>query len=154
VVSLEALRISPDVEGDGAGVLTVPRATLAVMLAHVENDYPNEGCGLLVGAGGRVAKHYTCRNASETPRTFSEVAPEDLLAIWDDLEPNGWELLAYVHSHPASPAYPSKHDIHWSQNWPGMFYIIFSLADREQPVVRAFLIEGEHVAEYRLALED
>lgn len=158
MADLSALRLSPDLTGDGAGVLRIPRDVLAAMLAQVEAGYPNEACGVLAGVGEspdeRVTAHFPTANASDTPRTFSEIAPQDLLDIWNTLEARDWQMLAYYHSHPASPAYPSQHDVRWSQNWPGMYYIIFSLAERERPVVRVFLIEGQTVNEHRLALDE
>ena len=152
---LEALRISPDVQGDGAGVVTLPRDVLAAMLAHVAAGYPNEACGALAGdARGRVTKDYPTANASTTPRDFSEIGASDLLAIWNEIDERDWTMLAYYHSHPESPAYPSPRDILWSHGWPGTYYIIFSFETPAAPVVRAFLITGEDVAEYRIAVED
>jgi proteasome lid subunit RPN8/RPN11 len=153
MVGLERLRLSPDVAGDGAGVLRVPAATLAAMLAHVTAGYPDEACGVLAGTAGAVTAHYATANAAATPRTFSEIAPRDLLRIWDEIDAHDWQMLAYYHSHPVTPAYPSPRDVLWSHNWPGTFYIIFSLADPAAPVVRAFLITGEQVAEHRLVAE-
>jgi proteasome lid subunit RPN8/RPN11 len=154
MATLDDLRLSPDVVGDGAGVLAIPRATLAAMLAHIAAGYPNEACGVLAGDdAGRVTRNFPEANASDTPRTFSEIAPRALLDIWNELEAHDWQMLAYYHSHPVSPAYPSHHDVFWSQNWPGMFYIIFSLAKPDAPIVRAFLIEGKTVNEYRVAIE-
>ena len=154
MVTLEQLRLSPDLTDDGAGVLRIPRDVLAAMLAQVEAGYPNEACGVLAGDGaGRVAKHFPAANASETPRTFSEIGPRELLAIWNEIDARDWTMLAYYHSHPETPAYPSPRDVLWSQNWPGTYYVIFSLADHERPVVRAFLIEGEAVAEYRIEVQ-
>ena len=151
---LERLRVSPDVVGDGAGVLALPRDVLAAMLEHVAAGYPNEACGVLAGDGaGGVAKHFSAANAAETPRTFSEIGPKVLLAIWNEIDARDWTMLAYYHSHPETPAYPSPRDVLWSHNWPGTYYVIFSLADRERPVVRAFLIEGEAVAEYRIEVQ-
>ncbi len=153
MVGLEGLRISPDVVGEGAGVLYLPAATLADMLMHVVTGYPDEACGVLAGAAGVVTAHYPTANAAATPRTFSEIAPRELLRIWDEIESHDWQALAYYHSHPATPAYPSARDIFWSQGWPGTYYIIFSLAEPATPVVRAFLIAGEVVREYRLVAE-
>lgn len=148
---LERLCVSPDVTGDGAGVLALPRAVLAAMLAHVAAGYPNEACGVLAGdSAGTVAQHFAATNASETPRTFSEIGAKELLAIWNEIDAHDWTMLAYYHSHPETPAYPSPRDVLWSHNWPGTYYVIFSLADRERPVVRAFLIEGETVMEHRI----
>ena len=154
MVGLEHLRISPDVQGDGAGVLALPRAVLAAMLAHVEAGYPNEACGVLAGdASNHVTRHFPAVNASDSPRTFSEIGATELLAIWNEIDERDWTMLAYYHSHPETPAYPSPRDILWSHGWPGTFYIIFSLADPNAPIVRAFLIEGESVAEHRVLVE-
>ena len=154
-MSLDALRVSPDLAGgDGAGILRLPRGVLAEMLAHVAAGYPDEACGVLAGASGRVARHFPAANASATPRTFSEIGPRELLAIWNAIEDRDWQMLAYYHSHPASPAYPSPRDVLWSRGWPGTFYIIFSLADPAHPIVRAFQIEGEAIHEYRIDVEE
>ncbi len=151
---LERLRVSPDLrDEDAAGTLALPRAVLAAMLAHVAAGYPDEACGILAGAASRVTAHFPAENAAATPRVFSEIAPEAVLAIWGELEAHGWEMLSYYHSHPDSPAYPSEHDVYWSANWPGAYYIIFSLAARDHPIVRAFLITGERVDEHRIAIE-
>lgn len=154
VDDLERLRVSPDLrDEDAAGALALPRAVLAAMLAHIAAGYPDEACGILAGAAGRVTAHFPAENASTTPRVFSEIAPEAVLAIWGELEAHGWEMLSYYHSHPDSPAYPSEHDVYWSANWPGAYYIIFSLAERDRPIVRAFLIAGERVDEHRIIVE-
>jgi proteasome lid subunit RPN8/RPN11 len=153
VVTLSDLRISPDLDGDGAGRLPLPEAVLAAMLAHIAAGYPDEACGVLAGNGGRVVRHYATANAADTPRTFSEIGPRELLAIWNEIDSHDWQALAYYHSHPASPAYPSPRDVLWSRGWPGTFYIIFSLADRAHPSVRAFLIAGEAIAEHRIVVE-
>lgn len=151
---LARLRVSPDLrDADAAGTLALPRAVLAAMLAHVAAGYPDEACGILAGAATRVTAHFPAANASATPRVFSEIAPEAVLAIWGELEAHGWEMLSYYHSHPDSPAYPSEHDVYWSANWPGAYYIIFSLAARDRPIVRAFLITGERVDEHRITVE-
>lgn len=150
MVSLSALATSPEPLDDAAPVLRLPGTVLAEMLAHVEAGYPDEACGVLAGVQGRVARHFPAANASDTPRTFSEIGPGELLAIWNEIDTHDWQMLAYYHSHPHTPAYPSPRDVLWSHGWPGTFYIIFSLADRARPVVRAFLIEGETIHEYRI----
>jgi [CysO sulfur-carrier protein]-S-L-cysteine hydrolase len=154
VVAFGDLRISPTLADDGAGVLVLPRGVLEEMLAHVEAGYPDEACGVLAGADGQATRHFPAANASTTPHTFSEIGPAELLRIWNELETNEWEMLAYYHSHPETPAEPSPRDVHWSQNWPGTYYIIFSLADPAAPVVRAFLIDGEAVREHRIVAGD
>jgi [CysO sulfur-carrier protein]-S-L-cysteine hydrolase len=153
VVALEQLRISPHRTDDGAGVLRLPADVLGAMLAHVDAGYPDEACGVLAGQAGRVTRHYPAANASDTPRTFSEIGSQELLTIWNDIDAHDWQALAYYHSHPASAAYPSPRDVLWSHGWPGTYYIIFSLAERDRPVVRAFLIAGDTIHEHRIELD-
>jgi [CysO sulfur-carrier protein]-S-L-cysteine hydrolase len=154
VVAFADLRVSPEPLGGDAGVLRLPHGVLAEMLAHVAAGYPDEACGVLAGSDGRVVRHFPAANASTTPRTFSEIGPHELLTIWNAIDTNDWQALAYYHSHPESPAYPSPRDVLWSHGWPGTYYIIFSLADRAHPVVRAFLIEGEAIHEHRIVVEE
>jgi [CysO sulfur-carrier protein]-S-L-cysteine hydrolase len=153
VVTLNHLRVSPDMTGDGAGVLHLPAEVLAAMLEHVEAGYPDEACGVLAGEDGRVTQHYPAANASDTPRTFSEIGSQELLAIWNEIDAHDWQALAYYHSHPVTPAYPSPRDVLWSHGWPGTYYVIFSLADRGRPVVRAFLIDGDAIHEHRIVVD-
>jgi proteasome lid subunit RPN8/RPN11 len=150
MVALASLLISPTLADDSTPVLVLPGAVLQEMLAHVEAGYPDEACGVLAGADGQVTAHFPAANSSATPRTFSEIGPGELLRIWNEIEAHEWEMLAYYHSHPATPAFPSPRDVLWSRNWPGTYYVIFSLADPAVPVVRAFLIEEETIHEDRI----
>lgn len=150
MVTLERLRISPDITDANVPTLRLPAVVLAAMLEHVDVGFPDEACGVLAGEQGRVARHYPTANASDTPRTFSEIGSRELLTIWNEIETRDWQALAYYHSHPATPAYPSPRDVLWSHGWPGTYYIIFSLTERERPIVRAFLIDGDTISEHRI----
>lgn len=135
-------------------VITLPRAVYEAMLAHLQADYPNEGCGVLAGADGRVVKHYPAVNASTTPETFSEIGSRELLTISLEIEDNDWTFFAYYHSHPRTQAYPSPRDINLSQGWPGTLYIIFSLRNQDQPEMRVFTItSNREVIEHEVRLE-
>jgi proteasome lid subunit RPN8/RPN11 len=134
--------------------ITLPRAAVDEMLAHVQAGYPNEACGVLAGANGRVVKHYPAANASNTPETFSEIGSQELLHIWQEIDGHDWTFFAYYHSHPRTPAYPSPRDIRFAQGWPGTLYIIFSLRDRERPEMRAFIINSDHsITEHQVRIE-
>jgi proteasome lid subunit RPN8/RPN11 len=83
----------------------------AVIIAHAHAQAPQEACGLLAGAGGRVRRTYRLPNVSDTPLTNFLADPEQQLRAFQDTERRGLEILAIFHSHPASPAYPSETDI-------------------------------------------
>jgi proteasome lid subunit RPN8/RPN11 len=135
-------------------VITLPRAVVSEMLAHIQAGYPNEACGVLAGADGRVVKHYPAINASETPETFSQIGSRELLSIAQEIDDNDWTFFAYYHSHPRTPAYPSPRDIALAQGWPGTLYIIFSLRDQDQPEMRIFSINSARsVSEHQVNIE-
>jgi proteasome lid subunit RPN8/RPN11 len=141
-------------ETDTAPVIALPRKVFEEMLAHVQAGYPNEACGVLAGANGRVVKHYPASNASDTPETFSEIGSQELLSIAEEIDDNDWTFFAYYHSHPRTPAYPSPRDINLSQGWPGTLYIIFSLRNQEQPEMRVFTITSARaVIEHPVQIE-
>ncbi len=136
-------------------VITLPRAIVDAMLAHLQADYPNEGCGVLAGHNGRVVKHYPAVNVSDTPETFSQIGSQELLNIHLEIEDNDWTPFAYYHSHPRTQAYPSPRDIKLSQGWPGTLYIIFSLRNPEAPEMRIFSIDSAlTVTEHQVKIEE
>ena len=141
-------------------MVMVPRAHYAAMLAHVQAGYPDEACGILSGnaEGTAIVKHFPARNAAADdggdPHTFSIIAAPELLKIVDEIYDADGSVLVYYHSHPQTPAYPSARDIRYANNWPGTYYFIFSLADRANPIMRAFLISGETVNEEAVVLGD
>src|SRR5437867_12335091 len=80
------------------------------MIAHALDEVPNECCGIIAGKDGAATRVYHARNAAASPIRY-EIAAEDLLQIWRDIEDRGWVLEAIYHSHIKSAAYPSQTDI-------------------------------------------
>src|SRR5437016_14493330 len=119
------------VTGDEQFVVRLPRAMYDEMVAHVVAGYPNETCGLLASKEGQVVKNYPTANAAEHPDDFSEISPEDLLRIFNDIDEYDGENV-YYHSHPKSEAYPSSRDIEIA-SINRVIYIIFSHQHYPQP---------------------
>jgi proteasome lid subunit RPN8/RPN11 len=120
------------------------------MIRHAQREYPNEACGLLAGRDGRVEKVYWMTNADHSPVTY-RLDPEEQFGIFMEIEAEGWELLAIYHSHSHSPAYPSATDLEWAF-YPGSLYLIISLANRTQPIIRAFRIVEGMIEEERVEI--
>jgi proteasome lid subunit RPN8/RPN11 len=111
------------------------------MIRHAQREYPNEACGLLAGRDSRVEKVYQMTNAEHSPVTY-RLDPEEQFRAFMEIEEAGWELLAIYHSHSHSSAYPSATDLELAF-YPDSLYLIISLADRDQPIIRAFrIVEG------------
>jgi proteasome lid subunit RPN8/RPN11 len=108
---------------------------------------PNEAVGLLVGAD-EPARYVAMRNASASPYRYS-IDDDEKLRTWVDVESRGEEVVAIVHSHVATPAEPSKTDIELAY-FPEVLYLICSLANPDQPDIRAWSIVESTVSETEL----
>jgi proteasome lid subunit RPN8/RPN11 len=131
-------------------VLTLDRAYVDEMIAHARQDAPNECCGIIAGNDGTATKLYRAVNAEASPYRYN-VDPKDLLRIYRELDDQGWDVLAIYHSHTRTQAYPSQTDVRLAA-WPDAYYIIVSLEDEANPVVRAFRIRESQVTEEELQI--
>ena len=120
------------------------------MVAHSKADLPNECCGILAGPNGQVMKTYRMSNVEASPFRFS-MDPVELVQVDSEAGENDWELLAIFHSHTGSEAYPSDTDVRIAAGtaglWPDVRYVLVSLMDMNNPVVRIFEISDGRVIE-------
>lgn len=129
----------------------IPRPLAEAMIAHARAEAPLEACGIIGGRGDRAVRFYPARNAERSPVRYT-VHPEDQVRILWELEERGEELWGIFHSHPRSQAYPSATDIRFAY-YPEAYYVIASLADPRQPVLRAFRIRDGRVTEHPIVWE-
>jgi proteasome lid subunit RPN8/RPN11 len=109
---------------------------------HARAEEPHEACGLIALRDGIAQRFIPGRNAAASPYRFElETAPESWF-----LEDEGYEL-AVFHSHPSSPARPSRTDVENIGLWAGRPYVILSLRAGD---LAAFTIEGGRIAELEL----
>ena len=118
------------------------------MVEHALREFPNEACGLLAGTlqpsadeGARAASaegFYPMTNADASPVTY-RLDPREQLKVFDAIEEAGGEVVGIVHSHTHSEAYPSETD-RKQAFYPDAHYVLVSVQDRNNPVVRAFTI--------------
>ena len=114
------------------------------MVAHALADYPLEACGLLGGNGDEGRLYVPCRNMAASSKTF-EMGIDQVKAE-RQIEDDGGEILAVVHSHTHTDAYPSPTDVAMSERVPGWRWVLVSLKHPE-PVVRSYTIEGGRIEE-------
>jgi len=119
---------------------------LDALVAHARNEAPNECCGYLRAAEGRVEEVFPSRNLRNS-RYGYELDPQSLLAA-NELDDAGYEVGVY-HSHPRSAPEPSQTDINLA-HYPHWTYLIVSLAGDAQ--VRAWRIFDGRVEEEELAV--
>ena len=130
-------------------MLTLPQAFIDEMIAHALEDAPNECCGIIAGQDGRAVKLFRAQNSEASPYRYN-VDPKELFRIHRECDENGWEFIVIYHSHTASEAYPSATDVRLAF-WPETHYVLVSLMNRENPVVRAFRIEDGRVSEEEIS---
>ena len=116
------------------------------MIAHAREQFPKECCGMLAGVDGKPVNVVRATNSEDSEFRY-RVDDQDLLRFLRDNDNNGWDFLAVYHSHTRSEAYPSPTDVRLASNWPDPYYVLVSLEDQENPVVRAFRITDGEISE-------
>jgi proteasome lid subunit RPN8/RPN11 len=136
-------------EHPGPASATLPTELRDALVEHARAGYPNEACGLLIGAappadGGAALRFEATANKAASPYRY-EIDSADLYRISvaaDDADEVIWGI---VHSHTHTPAVPSPTDIGLAF-YPDALYVLVSLSADEAdattgaPSVRAWRI--------------
>jgi proteasome lid subunit RPN8/RPN11 len=120
--------------------VVIPADVHAALVAHSQQEAPNEACGLVLLRDGQAERYEPGRNAAASPYRF-ELEFDDP-EIWY-AEDDGYEL-AVFHSHVSAPARPSRTDVENIGLWEGKPYLVYSL---QQDDLAAFRIEGGQISE-------
>jgi proteasome lid subunit RPN8/RPN11 len=118
--------------------VVIPAEVRAALVAHSQEEAPNEACGLVLLRDGRAERYEPGRNAAASPYRF-ELEFDDP-EIWY-AEDDGYEL-AVFHSHVSAPARPSRTDVENIGLWEGKPYLVYSL---QKDDLAAFSIEGGRI---------
>jgi proteasome lid subunit RPN8/RPN11 len=137
--------------------LAIPASVADAMVEHARAELPNEACGLLSGSlsAHSASAFHPARNSEASPLRYN-VDPDDLVRIVFAIEDADEDLVAIFHSHTRSPAVPSATDRRTAM-YPGVFYILATLADPAAPagrVLRAWRIHGGQSFEVPLRITD
>jgi len=142
-------------------VIEIPKDIRDEMVEHAMQGLPNEACGLLAGtarsgpANVSVEHFYPMTNEDQSPLKY-RLNPKEQDQVTEEIDRKGWEPVGLFHSHTHTRAYPSPTDIDLSQGprifWPNVNFVLVSLADRERPDVRAYIITDEGVDEQEVVV--
>ena len=132
--------------------MEISRPFAEAMILHAQGEFPNECCGVLASLEGRAVKHYPMVNTERSPYRYS-MDGKELLAVYREIEDNGWTLGVIYHSHTHSLAYPSDTDVRLA-TWPEANYLLISLADRNNPELRNYTIVDEQVEDAPLKIAE
>lgn len=126
-------------------MFTIAQQDYETLVAHARAEYPNEACALLGGRDSTVERVYALPNAEASP-TFYVVEPKAQLHAMNEMDELGLDLVGIFHSHTFTEAYPSRTDVQLAA-YEDAAYLILSLADPDNPVLRAFRIRKGKVSE-------
>ncbi|MDN5769784.1 MAG: M67 family metallopeptidase [Microlunatus sp.] len=121
---------------------------MTAIVAHARRDFPDEACGVIAGPEGSdtAARLLPMTNADRSP-TFFRFDPAEQLALHQEMEAAGEEIVVVYHSHTSTEAYPSRTDVSYAAE-PQAHYLIVSVAEtgaEDGPVeLRSYrILEGE-----------
>lgn len=119
--------------------LILSQDLLDEIVAHLRRSLPNEGCGLLaVDEAGIARRFFPGENLDHSPVRFT-MDPATVIASFKAMDAEGWMLGAIVHSHPRTPATPSRTDLREAQ-YPSALMMIGSFGS-DPPLFRLWAIE-------------
>jgi proteasome lid subunit RPN8/RPN11 len=131
-------------------MLQLPRRLYEEIIAHCQQQYPKEACGILAGTRGEVERVFAMTNVDNSPISYA-LDPKEQLQVQRALMEAKLDLLAIYHSHTASAAYPSPVDVARASEpgvallMPDVRYVLVSLNDRQQPEVKSYAIRDGRV---------
>ncbi len=126
------------------------RSQADLMIEQAKDGDPREVCGMIGGTGSVASKVFPTANVDESDITY-QIDPKEQFKIMKTLREDRLELVAIYHSHPETEAKPSSTDIRLAF-YPDAHYLIVSLQNKDDPIIRAFKIIGGNVTESRLEI--
>lgn len=105
----------------------IPAEVRAALVAHANEELPNEACGLVLFDGETAVEYVRGENVSASPYHF-ELRIDPL--VWADLNDRD-VTQAVFHSHVSSPPRPSRTDVENIGLWAGQPYLIYTVRTDE-----------------------
>ena len=126
-------------------IIRMKKSDYDAVVQYCLSGLPNESCGLIAGfVDGDVRsieKVYFLTNLDDNNVHFTMDTKEQFVAV-KDARSLGLTMLGNFHSHPETPSRPSEEDKRLAYD-SKVNYLILSLMDRENPVLKAFIIDEE-----------
>jgi len=139
--------------------LRMPVQLMAEIQRHAEQQYPEEGAGLILGS--LDGEDRTARSVLPVSNTFEAkqrgrrylIDPMAILQAEKEADRTGLSVLGVFHSHPDHPPTPSKFDLEWAVPW--YIYLITAVRQGIAEQTRAWRLQEDHVEmiEEQLAIE-
>jgi proteasome lid subunit RPN8/RPN11 len=142
-------------------MMILTHSQLDQLIEQARRDAPYETCGMIGGKDGRALKIYPIPNVAENRIKHYYMDGAAQIRAMQDMDENGYDILAIYHSHPVTQPYPSATDLRdaWDADlqeprYPGTLYIILSLRQPDAPEIRAYQLHNSNITEIPLELRD
>jgi len=122
----------------------IHRSAIEAIEAHGAEGYPDEICGIMLGAQADhvVTEVRRARNIIvERSQDRYEIDPRDHIRIQREADATGLDIVGYYHSHPDHPAQASRFDT--ERAWSGYVYVIVSIQGGKPVDANAFVAEQD-----------
>ena len=101
-----------------------------IIFQHLEECYPEEGCGFLVGKFSGQEKsvleiHPVKNTKQETRERRYFIDPKDFMEVEVKARKQNLEIVGIYHSHPDHPSKPSEFDR--THAWPWYSYVVVAV---------------------------
>lgn len=128
--------------------LRLPQSAFDEVLAHAASAYPEECCGALIGPvpadfdrPGRGVEASRARKLSNVWQGQGrdhryEADPRELARLERELAGSGTGIVAWYHTHPDAPPWPSPFDL--MRAWPCYSYLIVSVSEKRAGEARSW----------------
>ena len=127
-------------------MLKIPRPLYDQLRAHGEQTYPNECCGIMLGAtdgDNLTVSHLIPAGNTRTDSAHNRyhIAPQELIAAQREGRKLGLDIVGFYHSHPDHPAQWSPTDFA-EAHWFGCAYVITAVEKGHAVITNSFLLTG------------
>lgn len=131
--------------------IQLPRQIVNKILAHAQSKSEREVCGLISRDKNNKMKLFAITNTATDSSHFFEMDPGETIQTMKTMRDEQSELFAIYHSHPSTPAIPSKTDIE-KAGYPDAIYLIISLNTKGVLELKGYKIQHDSVISIDLAL--
>lgn len=128
-------------------MIEIPNEIVEKIFEQGREELPIEACGYLAGNNGVVTKRYRLTNIDGAHDHFS-LDPKEQFETYKKAKEEGLKLLAVYHTHPETPARPSKEDIKLAYD-PTISYVIASISEND---IKSFKIKKGEVTKEEICL--
>lgn len=129
-------------------VVYITADQLQFIMNHARSAYPEECCGFLLGMdsdGRRIRRTLSAPNTNQGSRgSRFNIDPMELVRADEETRRASLNLIGIYHSHPDTPAQPSKIDL--ENAWPGYTYLVVSVQNGEPKNFAAWQLSEDRSA--------